>query len=141
VRSYSLSGQMGGTDNPQGRPWDGQLLMLGNPGYPPKMTFTQINKPQPSLALTFVDESELSIDDGFYFIWLPRITGTSKDMWGNMPAVRRHGNNGTSFAFADGHSEIWRWRDPRTTDPGTKPNDEQLGNLDIRRVQNAYAIP
>ena len=141
VRSYSLSGQMGGTDNPQGRPWDGQLLMLGNPGYPPKMKFTQITKPQPSLALTFVDESDLSIDDGFYFIWLPKITGALNDMWGNMPAVRRHGGNGTCFAFADGHAEIWRWRDPRTTDPGTKPNDAQAGNLDIRRVQNAYAIP
>jgi prepilin-type N-terminal cleavage/methylation domain-containing protein len=141
VRSYSLSGQLGGTDNPQGRPWDGQLLMLNNPGYPPKMKYSQITKPQPSLALTFVDESELSIDDGFYFIWLPKVDGTLNDMWGNMPAVRRHGNNGTCLAFADGHAEIWRWRDPRTTDPGTKPNDAQPGNLDIRRVQNAYALP
>ena len=141
VRSYSLGGQMGSTDNPQGRPWDGQLLMLGNPGYPPNMKFIQINKPPPARALTFVDESDLSIDDGFYFIWLPRIDGTPNDMWGNLPALRRHSNNGTGFAFADGHAEIWRWRDPRTTDPGTKPNDTQGGNLDLRRVQSAYATP
>jgi len=141
VRSYSLGGQMGATDNAQGKPWDGQLQMLGNPGYPPNMKFTQINKPRPSLALTFVDESELSIDDGFYFIWLPRIDGTANDMWGNLPALRRHNNNGTCFAFADGHAEIWRWHDPRTTDPGTKPNDAQASNQDIRRVQRAYAFP
>ena len=141
VRSYSLSGQMGGTDNPQGKPWDGQLLMLGNPGYPPKMKFAQITKPPPARALTFVEESELSIDDGFYFIWLPKINGTPNDMWGNLPALRRHGNNGTCFSFADGHAEIWKWRDPRSTDPGTKPNDTQPGNPDIRRVQNAYALP
>ena len=115
--------------------------MLGNPGYPPNMKFTQITKPPPSHALTFVEESELSIDDGFYFIWLPKIDGTPNDMWGNLPALRRHNNNGTGFSFADGYAEIWRWRDPRTTDPGTKPNDPQAGNLDIRRVQNAYAIP
>ena len=141
VRSYSLGGQMGSTDNAQGKPWDGQLHMLGNPGYPPNMKFTQITKPPPARALTFVEESELSIDDGFYFIWLPKINGTPNDMWGNLPALRRHNNNGTCFSFADGHAEIWRWRDPRTTHPGTKPNDPQAGNLDIRRVQNAYAIP
>lgn len=141
VRSYSLGGQMGSTDNAQGKPWDGQALMLGNPGYPPNMKFTQITRPPPSQALTFVEESELSIDDGFYFIWLPKINGTPNDMWGNLPALRRHNNNGSCFSFADGHSEIWRWRDPRTTDPGTKPNDPQAGNLDIRRVQSAYAIP
>ena len=141
VRSYSLGGQMGATDDVSGRPWDGQLLFLNNPGYPPTMKFTQINRPPPARALTFVDESELSIDDGFYFIWLPRIDGTPNDMWGNLPALRRHSGNGTCFSFADGHSEIWRWHDARTTDPSTKPNDTQPGNQDIRRVQNAYATP
>jgi prepilin-type processing-associated H-X9-DG protein len=62
-------------------------------------------------------------------------------MWGNPPALRRHNNYGTCFAFTDGHAEIWKWRDPRTTDPGTKPNDAQAGNLDLRHVQNAQAIP
>ena len=141
VRSYSLGGQLGSTDNTRGLPWDGQRLMLNNPGYPPEMKLTQITRPPPARALAFVEESELSIDDGFYFIWLPRIDGTANDMWGNLPAVRRHDNNGTCFSFADGHSEIWRWRDPRTTDPATKPNDTQAGNLDIRRVQSAYATP
>jgi len=141
VRSYSLGGQMGSTDNPKGTPWNGQLLFLGNPGYPPNMKFAQITRPPPARALAFVEESELSIDDGFFFIWLPKIDGTPNDMWGNLPALRRHNNNGTCFSFADGHAEIWRWRDPRTTHPNTKPNDAQPGNLDIRRVQNAYAIP
>ena len=141
VRSYSLGGQMGSTDNDQGKPWDGQRIMLGNPGYPPNMKFTQITRPPPARALTFVEESELSIDDGFYFIWLPKIDGTPNDMWGNLPALRRHNSNGTSFSFADGHAEIWKWHDLRTTDPSTKPNDPQPGNLDLRRVQNAYAIP
>ncbi len=141
ARSYSLDGQLGGTDNARGTPWDGQLLMLNNPGYPPKMKFTQITKPPPSAALAFVDESELSLDDGFYFIWLPRTNGTPNDMWGNLPALRRHNNNGTCFSFADSHAEIWKWHDPRTLDPGTKPNDAQSGNQDIRRVQRAYALP
>jgi prepilin-type N-terminal cleavage/methylation domain-containing protein/prepilin-type processing-associated H-X9-DG protein len=141
VRSYSLNGQLGSTKDISGAPWDVQLLQMGNPGYPPSMKLSQINRPSPSLELAFVDESELSIDDGFFLIYLPKIDGTPNDMWGNFPAVRRHNNNGTSFSFADGHSEMWTWHDPRTTNPATKPNDVQPGNMDIRRVQMAYAIP
>jgi prepilin-type processing-associated H-X9-DG protein len=141
VRSYALSGQMGSTDNNRGTPWDSQASMLSNRGYEPAMTYAAINRPRPSLALTFVDESEYSIDDGYYLIWLPPYASPTADYdrWGNLPALRRHNNNGTVFSFADGHSEIWKWKDPRTTDPATRNNDTQPGNLDIRRLQRAYA--
>jgi prepilin-type N-terminal cleavage/methylation domain-containing protein/prepilin-type processing-associated H-X9-DG protein len=141
MRSYSLNGQLGSTKDTSGAPWDVQLLQMDNPGYPPCTKLSQIIRPSPSLELAFVDESELSIDDGFFLIYLPKIDGTPDDMWGNMPAVRRHNNNGTPFSFADGHSEMWSWHDPRTTNPATKPNDLQPGNMDIRRVQTAYAVP
>ena len=141
VRSYSLSGQLGSSTDLSGAPWDSQTALLGNPGYPPAMKLSQISRPAPSKAIAFVDEHPLSIDDGFLLVFLPTIEGAPHDQWGNMPAVRRHNNNGTSFSFADGHAEMWKWRDPRTTNPATKPNDTQPGNLDIRRVQNAIAIP
>jgi len=141
VRSYSLDGQFGSTEDVNGDPWDAQSAMLSNPGYPPAMKFTQISAPGPSQALAFVDESPLSIDDGFLLIFLPKADGTPVDEWGNMPAVTRHNKNGTSFSFADGHAEMWKWHDPRTTNPATNPNDVQPGNMDIRRVQMAIAIP
>ncbi len=141
VRSYSLSGQLGSTSDVEGDPWDGQNELLGNPGYPPTMKMSQIAYPSPAQAFTFVDESPLSIDDGFLLVFLPKSDGTPHDQWGNMPAVTRHNKNGTSFSFADGHAEMWKWHDPRTTNPATKPNDTQPGNLDIRRVQMAIAIP
>ncbi len=142
VRSYALSGQMGSVVFAVGgsRTWDGQAEMLGTPGYPPNMKYTQIYRP--SDALTFVDESEKSIDDGFYFIYLPSITGTPYDRWGNLPALRRHSSaNGSTFAFADGHAEAWKWRDARTakSNPETNPNDTQAGNEDIRKLQRAFA--
>ena len=144
IRSYALSGQMGSVVN-SGRGyriWDGQAEMLGNPGYPPNMKYTHIKRPGAAQALTFVDESEKSIDDGFFFIWLPKINGTPADTWGNLPALRRHnGGKGSTFSFADGHSEAWTWRDPRTTKvgPETVLNETQNGNEDIRRVQRAFA--
>ena len=55
------------------------------------------------------------------------------------PPPVRHGN-GTNFSFADGHSEYWKWKDPRTTsygrlEVGSTPN--QPGNPDLHRVQKA----
>jgi prepilin-type N-terminal cleavage/methylation domain-containing protein/prepilin-type processing-associated H-X9-DG protein len=56
----------------------------------------------PSRSLTFLDEDDLSIDDGHF---LYKVTG---DEWFNIPAWRHE--NGDTFAFADGHVEYWKWR-------------------------------
>ncbi len=55
------------------------------------------------------------------------------------PPPVRHGG-GTSFSFADGRSEYWKWRDQRTIDygqmiPGSDP--VQPGNPDLHNVQKA----
>jgi hypothetical protein len=114
---------------------------MATPGYPPSMKLTEINRPPPSSALAFVDESQLTIDDGFFLIFLPQIDGTPNDEWGNLPAFRRHNENGSCFSFGDGHAETWKWHDPRTLAPGTKNGDVQPENQDIRRIQMAYATP
>jgi prepilin-type processing-associated H-X9-DG protein len=57
----------------------------------------------------------------------------------------RHGD-GTDFGFADGHSEYWKWKDPRTIKIGRSQYDAALtppvdnsywgkGNEDLHRVQ------
>jgi prepilin-type N-terminal cleavage/methylation domain-containing protein/prepilin-type processing-associated H-X9-DG protein len=56
------------------------------------------------------------------------------------PPPVRHGE-GTTFSFADGHSEYWKWQDRRTIEygrliPGT--DSVQPGNPDLHRVQQAY---
>ena len=51
----------------------------------------------------------------------------------------RHGN-GTNFSFADGHSEYWKWKDPRTISYGMMEvgsGPDQKGNEDLYRVQKA----
>ncbi|MEO5802015.1 MAG: prepilin-type N-terminal cleavage/methylation domain-containing protein [Verrucomicrobiota bacterium] len=139
VRSYSLSGQMGGYQN--GVPWDsqGDPAFYNTPGYPPAYKHSQIKSA--SRLLTFVCESENTIEDGFFIMQMPPVGGF-KDQWGNNPAFTRHNSkNGTVFSFADGHSEIWKWYDRRTL--ATKGNNQpaQAGNEDIRRLQRIYAIP
>ncbi len=55
------------------------------------------------------------------------------------PPPVRHGN-GTDFSFADGHSEYWKWKDPRTISYGkleVGSGSDQPGNPDLHRVQKA----
>lgn len=53
------------------------------------------------------------------------------------PPPIRHGD-GTDFSFADGHSEYWKWTDPRTISYGNLEigsDPAQPGNPDLHRVQ------
>ena len=58
ARSYSINGQMGGDP----------AIDFVNPGAPPKAKMDQINRPSPSQAMVFVDESADSIDDGYFAV-------------------------------------------------------------------------
>jgi prepilin-type N-terminal cleavage/methylation domain-containing protein/prepilin-type processing-associated H-X9-DG protein len=95
VRNYSLEGRMGGTKDTE---W-----VLGA-AYPQYTKMTQIMRPAPSEAMTFVDESIETLDDGYFAVNY----ADEKKGWQNSPTVR-HGKSGV-FAFADGHSELWHWR-------------------------------
>jgi prepilin-type N-terminal cleavage/methylation domain-containing protein/prepilin-type processing-associated H-X9-DG protein len=58
-----------------------------------------------------------------------------QEQWWDPPPVR-HGD-GTTFSFADGHSEYHKWRDPRTIEfgkqvPPTAFSGTQAGNEDLR---------
>lgn len=60
----------------------------------------------PANIWVFIDENEYSLNDGgFGFI-------ASTPAW--IDYVGTYHNNGGGLAFADGHSEIRRWRDPKT---------------------------
>jgi len=61
-----------------------------------------------------------------------------EDEWWDPPPIRH--NLGTNFSFADGHSEYWQWKDPRTVafgKTGRAFSGPQPGNIDIRRTQLA----
>ncbi len=65
---------------------------------------SDIVQPGPSMTFVLIDENANSIDDG-YFAGTPGKPG----QWINVPSTR-HGN-ASGLSFADGHSEIKRWRD------------------------------
>lgn len=71
------------------------------------------------------DENPTSINDGWF------VCDPSSASWVDIPATYHNAANG--FAFADGHSEIKRWRDPailpRTAAIGVTPRD---GGRDLK---------
>jgi len=105
ARSFSVSGQM------NGGLWESGKIVPVALGQNPKSALpysktTQINRPGPSLAFVFMDESEYTIDDGFFAVLV------NEDQWQNYPAYRHGGS--ASMSFADGHGEVKRWVEPST---------------------------
>jgi prepilin-type N-terminal cleavage/methylation domain-containing protein/prepilin-type processing-associated H-X9-DG protein len=106
ARSFSMSGQMnGGSDAGNGNVTP--LILGTNPSTAPaNKRISDIIRPMPSMAMVFVDESEYTIDDGYFAVLVKDNT------WQNFPAGR-HGGTGT-FSFADGHAENHFWVVPGT---------------------------
>jgi len=66
--------------------------------------------PNPGFAqmFVFVDENEHSVDDGDFAIDpLDQNGNPTQKRWWNLPGSRH--NNGTTWSFADGHAEYWKW--------------------------------
>jgi prepilin-type N-terminal cleavage/methylation domain-containing protein/prepilin-type processing-associated H-X9-DG protein len=100
---------------------------------------SDMNDPGPSQTWVFVDEREDSINDGYFIV---DMTGYS-----DSPAQRKivdfpgsYHNRAASFSFADGHAEVKKWTDPRTSPPlnrgqNLRPNIDSANNPDVLWMQ------
>jgi prepilin-type processing-associated H-X9-DG protein len=81
---------------------------------------SQIMHPGPSRAFVFIDEHEKSIQQSTFAVNAIgfRLFGTGQWDWISFP-VTRHNNAGT-LTFADGHAEVWRWKESRTLEISAK---------------------
>jgi len=127
VVTYAIVDAMNGHDAIPGA--EGQILK----------NRMQIRKP--GQRAVFVDEGRLSPSS-----WTVRYD--QERWWDKVTA--RHGD-GTNWSFADGHSEYWKWKDPRTveiarmdrdywlvwTGGGGRNSELSPGNQDLHRVQKA----
>jgi len=95
---------------------------------------------RPGRRAVFIDEGRLSPSS--WTVWYDQ-----EQWWDQITA--RHGD-GTNSGFADGHSEYWKWKDPRTLKVAkldhsywqssgrhTRSLSVQPGNEDLHRVQRA----
>lgn len=90
--------------------------LSGSPGYKVFKKLSDLTVPGLSRTWVLLDEREDSIDDGFFAVNMTGYPDQPRTIiWVNYPASH-HGQAG-GLTFADGHSEIRRWRDPRTMPP------------------------
>ncbi|MFQ6035599.1 MAG: type II secretion system protein [Sedimentisphaerales bacterium] len=125
VVTYAIVDSMNGYDAIPGA--DGQILK------------NRLQIRHPSNRAVFLDEGRLS--PASWTIWYDQ-----ERWWDQITA--RHGD-GTNFSFADGRSEYWKWKDPRTIEiakmdydywQSTGRHDSQSsspGNPDLYKVQKA----
>ena len=107
VRSYSMNAMIGDAGD-----LTASGLNVNNPGYVQYFSLATI--PQPSDIFVFLDEHPDSINDG-YFLNRPYYTESYGYEWIDLPAS--YHNGGAALAFADGHSELHRWRSASTRKP------------------------
>ena len=98
---------------------------------------TEMIRPGPAKTFVLLDEREDSINDGFFVVQMDGYPNISQTVMVDFPASY-HGQ-AAGFAFADGHSEIHKWRDPRTYRPLTTEqnhNVPQPNNKDVYWLQD-----
>lgn len=80
--------------------------------------------PGPSRTWVLLDEREDSINDGFFVVRMDGYPAMATTHMVDYPAG--YHNRAGGFSFADGHSEIKKWKDPRTVPPLRRGVDLQL---------------
>jgi prepilin-type N-terminal cleavage/methylation domain-containing protein len=140
VRSMSMNiflGGWAGTDGHWGSIFSAYKIYLKQ---------TELADPGPAKVFVFLDMREDSIDMGNF---APRMSGwpDQPELYGfyDLPGYYHHFACG--FSFADGHSEIHRWRDSRTIPPmvlgGGFVNDNfsSPNNQDVAWLQERGSRP
>jgi prepilin-type processing-associated H-X9-DG protein len=104
VRSMSMDNWVGGNEGTYGG-WSG-------PEWKVYLKLEDFIDPGPTSTFVLLDEREDSINDGFLVTDMTGYPNAASTKIVDYPAS--YHNNAAGFAFADGHSEIHKWLDPRT---------------------------
>ncbi len=112
IRSMSMSNWVGGNGNdpPSYRGYWG----LAGKWHVYRKT-TEMRNPGPSNTFVLLDERKDSINDAYFVVEMDGYPSPATHRIIDWPASYHCGSCG--FAFADGHSEIHKWRDSRTMPP------------------------
>jgi prepilin-type N-terminal cleavage/methylation domain-containing protein len=90
---------------------------------------SDLRRPGPSNTFVILDESKNSINDGFFAVPMDTYDPNNPPARAFVDVPATYHAKAGSFSFADGHSEIHKWKDDRTiTVPifGSSPNNADL---------------
>ena len=139
-RSVSMSNWVGGNgDSPQTGYKGGWGL---NSTAIVNRKMTDFVRPGPAMTFVILDERQDSINDAYFVTEMDGYPDPATDKIVDYPASYHGGACG--FAFADGHSEIHKWRDGRTVPPITQSlslNVPSPNNQDVDWMRNHCSAP
>jgi len=134
IRSMAMSNWVGGNgDSPQ-TDYRGYWGLAGQ--WKVYRKITQMIRPGPASTFVLLDERKDSINDGYFVTEMDGFPSTANTKIVDWPASYHGGAGG--FAFADGHSEIHKWKDARTMPPLSQNLSVQASpnNQDVIWLQN-----
>jgi prepilin-type N-terminal cleavage/methylation domain-containing protein/prepilin-type processing-associated H-X9-DG protein len=105
VRSISMNSYLGDRAGPY------------TAGYWQFRKYAEITAPSPSKMWVFIDEREDSINDAWFAINMDGFDPLNANAYIIVDYPASYHNGAGGLAFADGHSEIRKWVDGRTTPP------------------------
>ena len=114
-RSMSMSNWVGGNGDDPGNGYRGYWGLQAN-----WLVFRKLSamvQPGPAFTFVLLDERQDSINDGYFVVEMDGFTGVPNSTEEIVDFPASYHNNAGGFAFADGHSEIHRWTDPRVINP------------------------
>jgi prepilin-type processing-associated H-X9-DG protein len=109
-------------------------------GYRQFRHLSDISDPTRAQLFVFLDERDDSINDAAFFVDMAGFGPPSPHSYGIVDYPADWHNRAGNFAFADGHTETWRWQDVRTT-PAHRPGQllplvqPSPNNPDVARIQ------
>jgi prepilin-type N-terminal cleavage/methylation domain-containing protein len=115
VRSYSMSNWVGGNGDDPGNGYRGYWGLDAN--FEVFRKFSDMGQPGPAQTWVLLDERQDSINDGYFVVEMDGWTGSPNGSEEIVDFPASYHVNAGGFAFADGHSEIHQWRDPKILHP------------------------
>jgi prepilin-type N-terminal cleavage/methylation domain-containing protein len=113
-RSFSMNCWIGGNGDSPGDSYKGGWGTKA-PGTTVARKLTQIGNPGPAQTVVILEERQDSINNAYFPIQMDGYPNPATTYVVDYPAS--YHNCAGGLAFADGHSEIHKWKDPRTTPP------------------------
>jgi prepilin-type processing-associated H-X9-DG protein len=129
VRSLSMNGWVGFDT----RDW---MQPPAPPNFKLNYKMSDLQSPGPAETWIFIDEREDSINDGWFAVDMVNQGGGARLV--DIPAA--YHNRAGTISFADGHCQLKKWVDPRTTPPmiqGLRAQQQYCpNNPDVSWLQN-----
>ena len=142
IRTMAMNAYLGG--------FGGQPIGTGNmTAYTLYLKYSDLVRPGADRIYVFVDEREDAINWGNAIFDMTGYSPTNPNLYRFLDIPAGYHGNAGGFSFADGHSELKKWRDSRTMPPvsdgsvifdGSTPRSSP-GNADIAWMQDKTTRP